>query len=57
MIATAPGIANGKPFSIGDKILVIEPGERARLLHYGEAVDDEATPTPENKAFTPETKD
>ena len=58
MIGTAPGTANGRPFGVGDKILVAEPGERARLLHYGEAIDDEATPTlTENKAFTPETKD
>ena len=57
MIGTAPGTANGRPFGVGDKILVAEAGERARLLHYGEAVDDDEAPAIENKMFAPETKE
>lgn len=41
MRITAPAVVDGEPRSIKDVVDVTEPGEIARLIHYGQAVQDE----------------
>jgi hypothetical protein len=38
MRVTAPAQVGGEPVGVGDVVDVVEPGEVARLLHFGQAV-------------------
>nr|DAJ17753.1 MAG TPA: hypothetical protein [Siphoviridae sp. ctvS314] len=52
MKITAPAQVGGEPVEIGDVVDVKEPGEIARLLHFGQAVEE---PEPTTDHYTPAT--
>lgn len=53
MRITAPAQVGGEPVEIGDVVGVKEPGEIARLLHFGQAVEEPEPDTTDH--YTPAT--